>query len=230
MLKIKLIPTALVLTAAMLILGGCGASTPTSTSSKTSEVKVFQGSGQTSVFRSRVDKTTQKESFSTTTVSANALFDKDNKVISVQFDSLEIVPESEKEGGTIFPGWPTATLTNDVVTKDVSDWKTKRERGDAAYGMDWSVQIDAYQEFFKGKTVAEIEQWFAKNTSDTNGKPLTDKVTSDPDKAKFAALSDAEKTALVDVTSGASISLKDGHGDFIGALKKAFENKVEVAL
>jgi len=71
---------------------------------------------------------------------------------------------------------------------------------------------------------------FAKNTSDTNGKPLTDKVTSDPDKAKFAALSDAEKTALVDVTSGASISLKDGHGDFIGALKKAFENKVEVAL
>lgn len=229
MLKMKLIPTTILLTAALLVLGGCGASKPTSTS-PTSEIKVFQGTGQTSVFRARVDKTTNKEVFSTSTVNANAIFDKDNKVISVQFDSLEIVPEAEKEGGTIFPGWPSATLTNDVVTKDVANWKTKRERGDAAYGMDWSVQINAYQDFFKGKTVAEIEQWFAKNTSDANGKPLTDKVTTDPDKAKFAILTDPEKKALADVTSGASISLKDPHGDFIGALKKAFENKVEITL
>lgn len=231
MLKIKLIPTTIVLTAALLILGGCGASTPTSTSPQPqSALKVFQGAGQTSVFRARVDSTTKKEVFSTSTVNANAIFDKDNKVISVQFDSLEIVPEAEKEGGTIFPGWPDAKITKDVVTKDVANWKTKRERGDAAYGMDWSVQINAYQAFFKGKTVAEIEQWFAKNASDANGKLLTDKVTSDPDKAKYAKLSDTEKKALADVTSGASISLKDPHGDLIGALKKAFENKVEITL
>lgn len=234
MLKIKLIPTTIVLTGVLLMLGGCGASTPTTSPSpqpaQASELKIYQGAGQTSIFRARVDSKTKKEVFSTSTVYANAIFDQDNKVISVQIDSLEIVPEAEKAGATIFPGWPDANITKDVVSKDVASWKTKRERGDAAYGMNWSVQINAYQDFFKGKTVAEIEQWFAKNTSDANGKPLTDKVTSDADKAKYAKLSDAEKKALADVTSGASISLKDAHGDMIGALKKAFENKVELTI
>lgn len=215
----------------MLVLGGCGASTPTTTT-PASNINVSQGAGQTSVFRSRVDSTTNKTVLSTTTVTANALFDKDGKILNVQFDSLEISPEPE-EGAinpAVFPGWPSATLTNDVVSKDVTNWKTKRDRGDAAYGMNWSVQINFYQEFFKGKTVAEIDQWFAKSASDTNGKILTSKVTSDPDKAKYAKLTDPEKKALVDVTSGASISLKDPHGDFIGALDKAYKNKVDVTL
>jgi hypothetical protein len=48
------------------------------------------------------------------------------------------------------------------------------------------------------------------------------------DQEKYNKLTDAEKQALADVTSGASISLKDGHGDFIGALKAAYDSRVEV--
>lgn len=64
----------------------------------------------------------------------------------------------------MFSGWPgqpaylTATAQTDAnATKEVSNWQTKRERGDKAYGMNWSVQVGIYQKFFKGKTVAEIE-------------------------------------------------------------------------
>lgn len=83
---------------------------------------------------------------------------------------------------------------------------------------------------FKGKTVAEVEQRFAKNTSDLNETPLVADSEKPEDQAKFAKLTDEEKTALADVTSGASISLKDDHGDFIGALKEAFENKTEITM
>lgn len=229
MKKMKTVIVGLTLTAALLALGGCGTSTPAAGDKSTgSEVKLSQGLGQTSVFRVKVDKTTNKETYSTSTVTASAVFDQDGKVVNVQFDTLEIVPEAKKEGATVFPGWPNGTILSDNVKKDVANWQTKRERGDAAYGMNWSEQVDLYQEFFKGKTVAEIEEWFAKNTSDANGKPLTEEVTSDADKAKLAKLSDEEKKALADVTSGASISLKDDHGDFIGALKEAYENKKDI--
>lgn len=98
------------------------------------------------------------------------------------------------------------------------------------YANDWHKQADFYQNFFKGKTVAEIEQWFTKYTSDVNGRPLSDKSTNDKDKEKLAKLTDQEKKALVDLTTGATMSLKDAHGDFIAVLKKAFENKVEVVI
>ncbi|EHQ87614.1 hypothetical protein [Desulfosporosinus youngiae] len=229
MKNIKTITVGLTLTAALLVLGGCGASTPAANDKASgADVKLSQGMGQTSVFRVKVDAATKKESYSTSTVTASAVFDQDGKVVSVLFDTLEIVPEAKKEGSTVFPGWPGGTIVSDNVKKDVANWQTKRERGDAAYGMNWSEQVDLYQEFFKGKTVAEIEAWYAKNTSDANGKPLTEEATSDADKAKFAKLSDAEKEALADVTSGASISLKDDHGDFIGALKEAYENKKDI--
>ena len=235
MKRAKKVTAAIALGTALLVLGGCGAnSTPAASTSQSgqsaSEVKLSQGMGQTSIFRSRVDSTTKKEVYSTSTVTASAVFDQNGKVVSVVFDTLEIVPEAEKEGSTVFPGWPNEKITKDVVGKDVANWKTKRERGDKAYGMNWSEQINFYQDFFKGKTVAEIEQWFAKNASDVNGKPLTEKATDAKDKEKFGKLSDAEKKALADVTSGASISLKDAHGDFIGALKEAFANKKEISL
>lgn len=242
--KFKLIPVAMVLTAA-LILGGCGTSTQTSgnqtqTAQQAGEVKVYQGLGQTSVFRVGPGKDANGgQIYSYTTVTADALFDKDGKIIDVNFDSLEILSpnDTEHKGVPVFSGWPTqpgylqtASNTNETAAKQVSEWKTKRERGDAAYGMNWSEQMGVYQKFFKGKTVAEIEQWFAKNTSDINGRPLKADAKDPKDQEKYAKLSDAEKKALADVTSGASISLKDAHGDFIGALKKAYENKKEVTI
>lgn len=245
MFKIKSITVAIALGTALLVLGGCSSnqSAPaaaTSAPAKATEVKVFKGFGETSVFRVGPGKDKDGgQIYSVSTATANALFDQDGKIIDVQFDALEVLSPNDADhpGVPMFSGWPgqpaylkAAASTPEAAAKEVSAWQTKRERGDKAYGMNWSVQFGNYQKFFKGKTVAEVEQWFAKNTSDLNGKPLTEKMTDPKDKEKLAKLSDTEKKALADVTSGASISLKDSHGDYIGALKKAFANKVEVSI
>jgi hypothetical protein len=232
MKKVSKIATLIALGTALLVLSGCAsAQTSAAPADKGGELKVYQGSGINSVFRIKLDKATNKKSYSTTTVTANALFDKDGKVINVYFDALEIGQAPGKEGAAVTSGWPTETVSEETVKKEVeTSWKTKRERGDKAYGMNWSEQFQVYQDFFKGKTIPEIEAWYKKNTSDINGKPLTEKSSDPKDQAKFAALSDAEKKALADVTSGASISLNDDHGNYVGALKEAFENKIEVSI
>ncbi len=244
MLKIKKITVAIALGTALLVLGGCASnqSAPAAAPApaKATEVKVFKGMGETSVFRVGPGKDKDGgQVYSMTTSTADALFDTDGKIIDVYFDALEVVSPNDVDhpGVPMFSGWPgqpgylkAPAQTDANGAKELSNWQTKRERGDKAYGLNWSVQFANYQKFFKGKTVAEIEQWFAKNTSDINGKPLTEKVTDPKDKDKYAKLTDAEKKALVDVTSGSTISLKDAHGDYIGALKKAFANKVEVSI
>jgi hypothetical protein len=241
--KIKSITATIALGTALLVLGGCASqSAPANTNQaqSASEVKVFKGMGQTSVFRVGPGKDKDGgQIYSLAYVTASALFDKDGKVIDVYFDALEVLSPNDAEhvGVPMFSGWPTqpgylkaASNTDANAAKEVKAWQTKRERGDAAYGMDWSEQFGAYQEFFKGKTVAEIEQWYAKNTSDLNGRPLLKDAAKPEDQAKYAKLTDAEKTALADVTSGATISLNDAHGDYLGALKEAFANKIEVAI
>lgn len=231
MKKMKLITATIALGTALLVLGGCASSTPAATPAK--EVKVFRGVGQTPVFRVKLDKTTQAKSYNFSYVTASALFDNSGKIIDVYFDTLEVVQTTptSKAGSPVFSGWPTATVTDETVMKEVASWQTKLERGDVAYGMKWSEQAAVFQKFFKGKTVADIEAWYAKNVSDVNGKPLTEKATDPKDVAKYAKLTDAEKKALAaDVTSGASISLKDDHGDFVGALKEAFATKKEITI
>lgn len=242
MFKTKSITTAIALGTALLVLGGCASSAPAAAPApaKATEVKVFKGLGETSVFRVGPGKDKDDgQVYSVTIATADTLFDQDGKILHVNFDSLEIVSPNDVDhpGVPMFSGWPgqpgylkAAAATPENGVKEVSAWQTKRERGDKAYGMNLTVQLGNFQKFFKGKTVAELEQWFAKNTSDLNGRPLTGKMTDPKDKEKLAKLSDAEKKVLTDVTSGATISLKDAHGDYIGALKKSFANKVEVTI
>jgi len=235
MLKIKSITAAIALGTALLVLGGCASAPAAATTApaKATEMKVYRGVGQTPVFRVKTDKTTGAKSYNFSYVTSSALFDKDGKIIDVYFDILEVgqTTPTSKAGAPVFSGWPNGTtVTDETVAKEVAGWQTKLERGDAAYGMNWSVQAAHYQKFFTGKTVDEIEQWYAKNVSDVNGKPLTDKATDPKDKEKYSKLTDAEKKALVDVTSGASISLNDSHGDFVGALKEAYKTKKEVTI
>lgn len=245
------------LTLAAGILAGCSSSPTTSQGqadqqTQKTEQKIYQGLGQIPTFRVGPGKDKKDvQVYSFTYLTANALFDKDGKIVNVYFDSLEVsTPNYDGESMPHFSGWPgtpgynvtdhkteevtgVSNNTNETIAAEVNGWKTKRERGDQ-YGMnynnDWHKQADFYQKFFKGKTVAEIEQWFGKYCSDVNGRPLTAKSTNDKDKEKLAKLTDQEKKDLADVTSGATMSLKDPHGDFIGVLKKAYENKVEVSL
>jgi len=214
--------------------------------------KVYQGLGKTVSFRVGPGKDSKDvQVYSFNYVTADATFDKDGKILNLYVDGLEVsTPNYDGESMPHFSGWPgtqgynvtdhvsaavsrISSNTEGIISAEVNGWQTKRERGDK-YGMnydnDWHKQMDFYQEFFKGKTVDEIEEWFAKYCSDVNGRPLRDTSKNEEDKTKLAKLSDKEKAELADVVSSATFSLKDAHGDILGAIKDAYENRVEVVI
>lgn len=136
--------------------------------------------------------------------------------------------------------------------KEGFDWETKREEAynynmphkdaNGGYtnltGKDWFEQMDFYEKnVFTGKTVAEVEDWFNKY-ADANGRPfkmawLNDTKISAADKAAAEAASASftatEKQMLVDVTTGATMSLQDPHSHFMDALKEASAAKKVIA-
>ncbi|MGE5632075.1 MAG: hypothetical protein ACM3TR_13400 [Caulobacteraceae bacterium] len=214
-------------------------------------VKVYEGMGQLTNFRVGPGKDSENvQVYSFTTLTANATFDKDGRILNVYFDAIEVsTPNYDGASMPHFSGWPgtqgynvtdhktekvsgISFNTNESIAAEVNAWQTKRERGDN-YGMnpknDWYKQVNFYQNFFKGKTIDEIEAWVEKNT-DANHRPLKVTSTKPEDQAKYAKLTDAEKKVLADVVSGATMSISDAHGDFIGALKKAYANRVEVTI
>ena len=198
--------------------------------------KLFHGFGEAVNYRVRGDK---KDNLNITT--ASAIFDKDGKIVNLTWDVMEITYD-------LFPGWLSATAdqaTKDAFVKSIDDvWETKVEEG-YAYDMthkiskgvadnltkkEWFEQLDYFETFFKGKTVAEVENWMKKYT-DAAGRPYKmaypDKLT-DADKAVTAKFTDKEKSMLVDVTTSATMSLQDGHSHFITALREAYEAREEV--
>ena len=212
--------------------------------------EVFLGLGVDSTGRvgpGKDDKEVQVYSFNQ--VFAAVLFDADGRILFADLDQLEVAtPNYDGDGMPHFAGFPgqlpymydsdhDAKVDGVLATDDaafqaeVSGWMTKRERGEG-YKMGtgtWASQMDAYQAFFAGKTVAELEEWFAKYTSDRNGRPLKDGSTNEEDKAKYDALSAEDKAMLADVTTSATMSLNDSHGNLLAALKAADENRVPVS-
>ncbi|RAZ63592.1 FMN-binding protein, partial [Klebsiella oxytoca] len=57
--------------------------------------------------------------------------------------------------------------------------------------------------------------------SDLNGRPLHGTSDKDEDVKKYEALTDQQKEEL-DGISGATMSLRDAHGDLLGAIEKAW--------
>lgn len=117
-------------------------------------------------------------------------------------------------------------------------WETKKEELDtygmkkaAVSGKEWWEQIDSYEKLFTGKTVAEVEAWVNKYT-DVNKRPFKlaypEKLTNEADNKTIAAFTAEEKAMLVDVTTGATMSLEDDHSKFISALKEAYAGKEEI--
>jgi uncharacterized protein with FMN-binding domain len=194
------------------------------------------------------DKDVQVYSFNEVVV--NTLFDKDGKIAYIHIDQLEIAsPNYDGAGMPHFSGWPgqggynfdenhdekvdgKTPDTEENFKAEVSLWKSKRERGaDYKVGIStWHEQMDAFEKLFTGKTVAEIETWFKKYTSDRNGRPLKDGSADAADKAKYDALTAAEKADLAEVTASATMSLNDAHGNIIEAIKASFANKEPLAL
>lgn len=123
-------------------------------------------------------------------------------------------------------------VNEDSFMAEIASWQTKRERGDG-YVMGtgtWEKQMDKCQELFVGKSVEEVKDWFSKYTSDKNGRPLKADASDEKDKAKYDALSNEEKAMLAEVTSAATMSLNDSHGNILEAIKKAYDNRVEVKI
>lgn len=192
---------------------------------------------------------TETPVYSFNKVFANALFDGSGKIVALYIDQLEVAtPNYDGDGMPHFTGFPgqsynndenhdekvdgTLTATNDSFLEEVKGWKTKRDRGDS-YRMGtgtWETQINKFQELFIGKTIDEVEEWFENYTSVLNGRPLKDGSDKPEDKDKYDALSADEKAMLADVTSTATMSLNDSHGNIVGAIKKAYENRIEIDL
>ena len=223
-----------------------------SISTFSAETKVYQGLGQTSNFRVGPGKDSEgQQVYSFNYVDAAVLFDAQGKIINAVVDALEVSsPNYDGESMPHFSGWPgtegynlTDHKTKKVagktentpanITNEVDNWKTKRQRG-ATYGMnpknEWDEQMDFFQEKFKGKTVDELELIFTKLYSDVNGRPLKESSKNEKDKEKYSKLTEAEKKEVADITAGATMSLRDSHGDILGAIKKAYENRVEVII
>lgn len=188
---------------------------------------------------------TDTQVYSINQVFANVIFDAEGKILYGYVDQLEVAtPNYDGASMPHFSGFTgqsynndsdhnekvdgTITVTDDSFLEEIASWQTKRERG-ADYVMGtgtWASQMDAFQEIFVGKTVEEVEEWFTKYCSDRNGRPLKAGSENEEDAAKYNALTDEEKTMLIDVTSSATMSLNDSHGNILAALKNAYENRL----
>ncbi len=179
-------------------------------------------------------------------VIAYAIVDNDSRIVDLEVDILEVITpnhDESNEGDNFMAGWPGQSYnsdadgdgtvegqleeTEDIFSEELLSWKTKRQKG-SEYKMSsgtWEQEMDIFENFFKGKTVDEINEWYAKYCSDANGKPLTAASTSDADVAKYGALTDEEKT-VNDAVAGATMSLTDPHGDILAAVAKAVSNAV----
>ena len=187
--------------------------------------------------------------FSFNQVFAGVLFDADGKILYAKLDQLEVAsPNYDGEGMPHFAGFPGqipylydenhdgaidgVLETNDeLFQSDIAGWMTKRERGNG-YKMGigtWESQMDAYEAFFVGKTVDELDELFGRVFSSRNGRPLKDGSTNEEDKAKYDALNEEDKALLADVVTSATMSLNDSHGNILAALRTALDNRVPVA-
>ncbi|MBU3191803.1 peptidoglycan-binding protein [Clostridium bowmanii] len=224
--------------------------TPTTTATPKS-IKVYQGLGHNVAFRNGPGADSEKVPvYSFTVGMADVSFDANGRILGAYLDAYEVsTPNYDGESMPHFSGWPdkegynvtdhktekvsgVSKNTKESAADEVSAWETKRQRGDS-YGMnlanEWYKQMNFYQTFFVGKTIPELDAWFAKNTT-AAGRPIKANTIKQDEMDKLAKLTVKEKADLADVVSGATMSLNDAHGDFLGAIKDAYKNRVEVVI
>ena len=160
-------------------------------------------------------------------------------------DLLEIItPNHDGSHDNQFTGWPGQSYnadtnadgtvdtvfeqTEESFLEQLSGYKTKREL-DTNYKLNsgtWKSEETIFENAFLGMTNDEIQNFFTTSFSDLNGRPLNGTSEKDEDVTKRAALSE-EQIAKIDALSGATMSIKDGHGDMIGAINNAWVNAAD---
>ena len=93
---------------------------------------------------------------------------------------------------------------------------------------EWYKQMNAYQQWMTGKTVAELRDWFGQSTRPSTGRPLDPASYAEEDQERLSALNQQQKNELADLRSMATMSLSDSHGLLLEAIEKAYENRVPV--
>jgi LysM repeat protein len=220
-------------------------------STEAGTMKIYQGFGTTTAFRNGPGSDdTKVPVYSFNIAFAQATFDVQGRILNAYIDGYEVAtPNYDGASMPHFSGWPakegynitdhtTAKVTGvsvntpESAAAEVKSWLTKRERGDSYHmnpANEWYKQMDFFQNFFVGKTVAELKEWYAKNTT-AAGRPIKATTVKQDELDKLAKLTVAEKAALADVVSGATMSISDAHGDFLGALQEAYDNRIEVII
>ncbi len=135
--------------------------------------------------------------YSFNVVIASADFDAEGRILALDVDQLEVL-------STQFTGFPEETEGEADFLTQVSQWTTKGMQGDAYMlgSGSWRQQMDAYQQMMTGMTIEEINAWFQANFSSDTGKPLEN----------------------MDTVTGATMSLRDEHGDILTAIQRAWED------
>jgi uncharacterized protein with FMN-binding domain len=179
-----------------------------------------------------------------------SLLDGDGKLADLFVDQLEIgTPNTSAEFWSDFSGWPKQGgyrvdhdgdgvidgMTEDTyefLSGEVELWQTKREKGDdyMLAGGSWAKQADQLQNALIGLDPDTLSDWVGKYTSNRDGRPLTAEASGAGDREKYAALSDAEKKMLADLTSGATISLSDARGNWIKAIRSSADKAGDLPL
>lgn len=182
--------------------------------------------------------------YSFNVVFAHGTFDEDGRIVSMAVDQLEVATPNYS-GASMpqfsgFPGQGGYSLWDDSAGKvvgytedsednymqEIAAWTSKRARGEdyQLTSGSWREQMDAYQNMMVGMTVDEVETWFGRYFSAENGRPLTENSSSDADRARWEAFSDDDRARAADIVSGATMSLRDAHGDILTAIRRAWED------
>ena len=178
--------------------------------------------------------------YSFNTQAVGACYDEDGTIIALYTDVMEVAtPNYDGEHMPHLSGFPGQSYnadqdhdekvdtvleqTEDTFLAEIEAWATKRERG-TTYKLGsgtWAEEMDLFEGFFAGMSTEEVSTWFADCCSDLNGRPLHGSSDKEEDVKKLDGLSDDQKSSL-DSISGATMSLRDPHGDILGAIEKAW--------
>jgi len=139
--------------------------------------------------------------YSFNVVFASADFDGEGRLLALDVDQLEVLSSQ-------FAGFPEEKEGEEDFLAQVSGWTTKGAMGDR-YMLNsgsWRQQMDAYEQMMTGMTIDEINEWFQQNFSTETGKPVENAENG------------------TESVTGATMSLRDEHGDILTAIQRAWED------
>ena len=141
--------------------------------------------------------------YSFNVVFAHGSFDEEGRVLTLDVDQLEVLSSQ-------FGGFPTGAEGEEEFLSQITQWQTKGAKGDAYMlgSASWRQQMDVYEDMMTGKTLDEINAWFEQNFDPESGKPIQG----------------GDGAEQPDGVTGATMSLRDEHGDILTAIQRAWED------